>query len=183
MLHFIYTDELHPEVGSKNCLALIELANRFCLPRLITLVEDRVVTELQRMLDKNLDAPSIGLRLLERCQMHNADQLADYCLWLLTIKYNEICHNNGKLLRSLHPENQAYLNRNRWPPVWFVKEYDYYQRSKRELEWSKTPKSMKRDSSGCFCFSSKSKANRIDLVVKNTQTHYDGLSYKSVGVL
>lgn len=55
--------------------------------------------------------------------MHNADQLADWCLYHIAVNYNEICRKTPKLLRNLHPENQAYLNRNRWPPVWLV---DYH---------------------------------------------------------
>lgn len=55
-------------------------------------------------------------------QVHNADQLADWCLYYIAISYNEICRKNLKLLRNLHPENQAYLNRNRWPPIWYVRQ-------------------------------------------------------------
>ena len=32
-----------------------------------------------------------------------------------------------KVLRSLHPENQASLNLNRWPPIWYLyKDYKSY---------------------------------------------------------
>lgn len=33
-----------------------------------------------------------------------------------------------------HPENQEYFERHRWPPVWYLKEEDHYQRVKRERE-------------------------------------------------
>lgn len=32
------------------------------------------------------------------------------------------------------PDNQAYFERHRWPPVWYLKEEDHYQRVKRERE-------------------------------------------------
>lgn len=34
-----------------------------------------------------------------------------------------------------HPsENQAHFERHRWPPVWYLKEEDHYQRAKKERE-------------------------------------------------
>lgn len=160
MLYYIYSDHLIDSVSHKNCLPLIELANQLCLFRLISLVEERIITELVQM-EMHSDINAIVLKLLEPSQMHNADQLSDFCLYQIAVSYNEICHNNMKLLRSLHPENQAYLNSNRWPPVWFLKEHDYFERCVREREWNENPKSFKRHkmNSGCFCFS-KSKTNR-----------------------
>ncbi|XP_017486414.1 PREDICTED: rho-related BTB domain-containing protein 2-like [Rhagoletis zephyria] len=160
MLYYIYSDHLIDSVSHKNCLPLIELANQLCLFRLISLVEERIITELVQM-EMHSDINAIVLKLLEPAQMHNADQLSDFCLYQIAVSYNEICHNNSKLLRSLHPENQAYLNRNRWPPVWYLKERDYFERCVREREWSENPKSFKRHkmNSGCFCFS-KSKSSR-----------------------
>lgn len=32
------------------------------------------------------------------------------------------------------PDNQEYFERHRWPPVWYLKEEDHYQRVKRERE-------------------------------------------------
>lgn len=52
--------------------------------------------------------------------MHNAEQLVEWCLTCLATNYNHVCHKHTKQLRALHPENQAYLNRHRWPPVWSV---------------------------------------------------------------
>lgn len=34
----------------------------------------------------------------------------------------------------LSPDNQEYFERHRWPPVWYLKEEDHYQRVKRERE-------------------------------------------------
>ena len=51
-------------------------------------------------------------------QLHNAHQLAEWCLAYLSQNYNHICRKYPKILRSLHPENQAALNLYRWPPVW-----------------------------------------------------------------
>lgn len=183
-LYYIYTDMLIDTVSHKNCLQLIELANRFCLTRLVALIEERVINELRQM-ELHSDISPIVLKLLEACQIHNADQLSEYCLYQITIRYNDICHNHMKLLRSLHPENQAYLNRNRWPPVWYLKEFDYFERCVREREWSENPKSFKRRkmSSGCFCFTTKSRPNRRSLRAASHNSPYSGLTYKIIGIM
>ncbi|UYV78139.1 RHOBTB1 [Cordylochernes scorpioides] len=156
LLTYLYCDELEEGVGPQNCLALIALANRLCLPRLVALVEQRVSQELLQAADSTEQA----LRLLEPCQrelcicpqLHNADQLADWFLYHIAINYNDICRKSPKLLRNLHPENQAYLNRK---PLASHLEFDFYERCMRERLWQeKPPKLFKRQhNNGCLCFS------------------------------
>ena len=105
-------------------------------------------------------ATEVILSLLEPCQIHNADQLTDFCLHHISVNYRDITHKQSKILRSLHPENQAYLNKNRWPPIWFQKELDFYERCVREREWNeKSGKGVKRHrmNSVCLCFSRKAR--------------------------
>ncbi|XP_054167490.1 rho-related BTB domain-containing protein 1-like isoform X2 [Oppia nitens] len=160
MLYYLYTDGLDTSITHTNCLPVLELANRLCLSRLVALIENHIINELTRISESG-DITEIVLRLLEPSQIHNADQLSEYCLHQIAIHYNEICHKNTKLLRSLHPENQAYLNRNRWPPVWYLKEFDYFERCVRERQWQEKPKGLKRHrlNSGCLCFSVKNRRN------------------------
>lgn len=139
VLFYLYTDTVPESIVHRNCMPLIELANRFCLSRLIALVETKIIEELESSPHES-ESNSIVLRLLEPCQLHNADQLSDYCLYRISVHYNDICHVHSKLLRALQPENQAYLNRNRWPPVWFLKEFDYYERCVREQQWKHSNK-------------------------------------------
>jgi hypothetical protein len=42
--------------------------------------------------------------------------------------------NHGQSLPPLPADNQEYFERHRWPPVWYLKEEDHYQRVKRERE-------------------------------------------------
>ena len=58
------------------------------------------------------------LKIVYYLQVHNAEQLSDWCLSYLSQNYNSICRKFPKVLRGLHPENQAALNVNRWPPIW-----------------------------------------------------------------
>lgn len=153
LLTFLYTDDIKP-VSSTRCLDLIELANRLCLTRLINLIEKSVIDELNKLTTvENTDVIQPCLRLLETCKLHNADQLADWCMIHLCVNYNKLCKMSPKLLRNLHPENQDYLMENRWPPVWYLKDSDYYLR--RITERQKEDKVMfKRGSSHgrCLCF-------------------------------
>ncbi|XP_046383343.1 rho-related BTB domain-containing protein 1 isoform X2 [Ischnura elegans] len=181
LLTYLYTDEIPafpPSSTPQHCLDLLELANRLCLPRLVHLVERNVVNQMEaRIAASNASNPGNGgdtplempgntdvvedcLCLVEPCKLHNADQLADWCMSYLCSNYNKICKTSPKLLKSLHPDNQAYLSEHRWPPVWYLKDYDYYQKCALEREKEEKPlKSLKRsrNNSGCLCFTGKSR--------------------------
>ncbi|XP_054917253.1 rho-related BTB domain-containing protein 1 isoform X2 [Dermacentor andersoni] len=201
LLTYLYQDSLCNEVNASNCLELVKLADQLCLPRLVALIEERVVQELNETdryasakeeptLQKNssnvykkaseslesngeaqskkplgsserltnspekagddsqkvagvpkdvMDVSEVALQLLEPCQIHNADQLADWCLYRIATTYKKVLQNNLKRLRNLHPQNQAYLNRNRWPPAWYIKEDEFYQRTIREQSNNERP--------------------------------------------
>lgn len=65
LLCFVYTDEI-PAITPDKCLNLLELANRMCLPRLLNLVECRVVESLTRLSQtENPEATEQCLKLLE----------------------------------------------------------------------------------------------------------------------
>uniref|UniRef100_T1JMP0 BTB domain-containing protein n=1 Tax=Strigamia maritima TaxID=126957 RepID=T1JMP0_STRMM len=155
LLIYLYTDNC-PQVSLADCVEVLGLANRLCLPRLISLLEKQILFELTKIIVTGGDITETTIHLLEACQMHNADQLADWCMNHIAINYNEICKKTPKLLRNLHPENQAYLNRHRWPPIWYLKEYDYYERCMMDREREEKPLKMlkrHRNNSGCLCFS------------------------------
>jgi len=166
LLYYLYTD-CAPRVSPVNCLGVMELANRLVLPRLMNLLEKRVIGELERLYSQGEDVCEHTLRILEPSQMHAADQLAEWALAFLAQNYNNICRKFPKVLRSLHPENQASLNINRWPPIWYLKDFDLYQRMVVDRERTERPKTLKRprnnvlfrNNSGCLCFSTKSRRN------------------------
>ena len=93
-------------------------------------------------------------------QIHNADQLADWCLTYLSTNYNTLCRKAPKVLKNLHPENQAYLAHQRWPPVWYLKERDYYEKyvaERQKEEGSSKALKRSRNNSGCLCFAGKTR--------------------------
>uniref|UniRef100_A0A146MA20 Rho-related BTB domain-containing protein 1 n=2 Tax=Lygus hesperus TaxID=30085 RepID=A0A146MA20_LYGHE len=165
LLCYLYCDAVGP-LSPHRCVDLLELANRLCLPRLINLVEKRVVEELVRICttNDNNDVVEICLKLLEPCKLHNADQLADWCMSHLCTNYNKLCKMSPKLLRTLHPDNQDYLMENRWPPVWYLKDFDYYDKCASEREREERVM-FKRGSNGggCLCFGSSARGATVEV--------------------
>ncbi|KAF0312619.1 Rho-related BTB domain-containing protein 2 [Amphibalanus amphitrite] len=157
LLHFMYSDTV-PAIRPQDCLPLLQLGNRLCLQRLLSLVERATAEQLQDAAADGQDCVELVLSLLEPGQLHNADQLADWCLHYLATNYDTMCKRYPKQVRALHPENQAYLNKHRWPPTWYLKDYDCYERMVRERQREENPiKPFKRTRtiSGCLCFSGK----------------------------
>lgn len=177
LLCYIYTDEI-PKISSVKCLNLLELANRLCLPRFLNLIEVRVIEDLTKISQDDMgEAVELSLTLLEpvkvkteiqnnlkhfkinlsfflSMQLHNAHQLAEWLMVHLIVNFNNIHNFCPKIFKLLHPENQEYLRENRWPPVWYLKEYDFYQRSVKEqkMEMNSGKKNYK-SNEGCLCFS------------------------------
>lgn len=65
LLCYLCTDEI-PQITTDKCLNLLEVANRLCLPRLINLIECRVVEDLTKISQNDaIDAAKNCLHLLE----------------------------------------------------------------------------------------------------------------------
>ena len=85
---------------------------------------------------------------------HNAPQLESWCLHFMSTNYNKLCKQAGKEMdKHLDEESRKYLEEHRWPPIWYLKEQDFYERSMRQYEKElvemKTKKRSKR-CGGCF---------------------------------
>ncbi|XP_023595069.1 rho-related BTB domain-containing protein 1 isoform X2 [Trichechus manatus latirostris] len=133
VLDYLYTKQLSPTLDL-DPLELIALANRFCLPHLVALAEQHAVQELTKAAMSGVGIDGEVLSYLELAQFHNAHQLAAWCLHHICTNYNSVCSKFRKEIKSKSPENQEYFERHRWPPVWYLKEEDHYQRVKRERE-------------------------------------------------
>nr|XP_034380026.1 rho-related BTB domain-containing protein 1 isoform X2 [Arvicanthis niloticus]XP_034380027.1 rho-related BTB domain-containing protein 1 isoform X2 [Arvicanthis niloticus] len=133
VLEYLYTKQLSPNLDL-DPLELIALANRFCLTHLVALVEQHAVQELTKAAVSGVAIDGEVLSYLELAQFHNANQLAAWCLHHICTNYNSVCSKFRKEIKSKSPENQEYFERHRWPPVWYLKEEDHYQRVKRERE-------------------------------------------------
>lgn len=133
VLDYLYTKQLSPNLDL-DPLELIALANRFCLPHLVALAEQHAVQELTKAAVSGVGIDGEVLSYLELAQFHNAHQLAAWCLHHICTNYNSVCSKFRKEIKSKSADNQEYFERHRWPPVWYLKEEDHYQRVKRERE-------------------------------------------------
>ena len=145
-----------------DCLGVIELADRLVLPRLVSLVEKAVIEQMTEVSGGGGDLLWEALRLVQPCQVHNATQLSGWCLSYLAHNYNTVARRFPKVLRGLLPENQATLNLNRWPPIWYLKDYDLYQRMQTEHNKSEKQTNLKRARSVCIV-SCRNKTNGASL--------------------
>ncbi|XP_071338778.1 rho related BTB domain containing 4 isoform X1 [Trachinotus anak] len=133
VLEFLYCGLLTPCPGLEP-MELIVLANRLCLPRLVALTEQHAVDDLLQLAVKGTDIDGQVLAYLELAQFHNAKQLSAWCLHHICTNYNSICRKFPKDMKAMSPENQRHFEKQRWPPVWFLKEEDRYLRSQKERE-------------------------------------------------
>lgn len=163
---FLYTDDLSPE-GHIDCLGVIEIGNRFCLPRLVKLVEASVVEELMMGASQGEDILEEVLDILEPAQLHNADSLSDWCLKYLCNHYLQLRQRYMKTFQKLNTDNVKFIEKNKWPPEWYVKELNYYDNAQNEALKSKKSRATiqqkqqfsrwQQCSNGCLCFCRRSK--------------------------
>ncbi|XP_078498810.1 rho-related BTB domain-containing protein 1 [Lissotriton helveticus] len=138
VLDYLYTRQLSPNIDL-DPLELIALANRICLPHLVALTEQHAVQELTKASMNAVDVDGEVLMYLELAQFHNAHQLAAWCLHHICTNYNSVCSKMRKEIKSKSADNQKYFEAHRWPPVWYLKEEDHYQRVKKEREKDDLP--------------------------------------------
>ncbi|KAJ8263006.1 hypothetical protein COCON_G00154630 [Conger conger] len=103
-------------------------------PRLVALTEQHAVEELLQTAITGVDIDGQVLAYLETAQFHNARQLSAWCLHHICTNYNSVCRKFPKDMKAMSPENQRHFEKQRWPPVWFLKEEDRYLRSRKERE-------------------------------------------------
>ncbi|KAK1164618.1 rho-related BTB domain-containing protein 1-like isoform X1 [Acipenser oxyrinchus oxyrinchus] len=133
VLEYLYMNQLSP-IMDLDPIELIALANRLCLPRLVALTEQYTVNDLVKAQRDGIDIDGEVLTYLELAQFHNANQLGAWCLHHICTHYNGVCAKFRKEIKSKLIENQEYFEKHRWPPVWYLKEEDHYQRVKKERE-------------------------------------------------
>ncbi|XP_055518153.1 rho-related BTB domain-containing protein 2-like [Leucoraja erinacea] len=133
VLEYLYTGQFcsSPDL---DAMELIVLANRLCLPHLVALTEQYTVCGLIEATQQGVDMDGDVLLFLDIAQFHCAHQLSEWCLHHICTNYNNVCRKFPREMKAKSPENQDYFEKHRWPPVWFLKEDDHYQRARRERD-------------------------------------------------
>ena len=93
LLHYLYTDR-RPRVTPTTAMGVIELANRMVLHRLVTLVEESVIQQLAARVEQGQDVCEEAISLLQPSQIHNAEQLSEWCLAYLSQSYSTVCRRS-----------------------------------------------------------------------------------------
>ncbi|KAG5280590.1 hypothetical protein AALO_G00061850 [Alosa alosa] len=133
VLEYLYTGVFCSR-SDLDSMELIVLANRLCLPHLVALTELYTVTLLREAAMMGVDIDGDVLLNLEVAQFHGAYQLTSWCLHHICTNYNSVCRKFPRDMKARSAENQEYFEKQRWPPVWYLKEDDHYQRARKERE-------------------------------------------------
>lgn len=129
VLEYMYTDEVSKEYqGSK--VAVMAVANFFCLPRLVALYEKLIVEEI------GLDMSNVRnvIEYLLAAEMHNATQLKSWGEHYIIIHYEKILQQNQTALELLPVKMARAMETKRWPPLWYLVENEWYVKTIKENE-------------------------------------------------
>ncbi|XP_074640911.1 rho-related BTB domain-containing protein 1-like [Tubulanus polymorphus] len=175
LLEYLYLDDCCPDFSEVDPVELIELSNRLCLPRMHSLLESMLVKHLMKAHDDGENIMEDVLALIEPAQCFNAVQLASWCLSYLCNNYQTLHNKYFKFFKMLHTDNQTYLVKNRWPPLWYLKELDYYEKRGRDEERERISQqpisSLKRQrkNSGCLCIGRRQRVNHQTTTTSNSE--------------
>lgn len=140
---FIYTNEISFDLDfGPICDDIIALADRLCLPQLVGIIEARLIDEFEQKssISMTRELHENVINALEVAQFYNAHSLAEWCIHYISTNYNDVCRK-CKPIKGLSEGNLKRIEKSRWPPVWFIKDLDAYERAckKRFIE-TKNPK-------------------------------------------
>uniref|UniRef100_A0A8C7GJ77 Rho-related BTB domain-containing protein 1 n=1 Tax=Oncorhynchus kisutch TaxID=8019 RepID=A0A8C7GJ77_ONCKI len=123
VLEYLYTGRFCSRTDL-DAMELIVLANRLCLPHLVALTELYTVTVLMEaaMMGADIDGDVYIYLIL------------GWCLHHICTNYNSVCRKFPRDMKAKSTNNQDYFEKHRWPPVWFLKEDDHYQRARKERD-------------------------------------------------
>ncbi|CAD7005909.1 unnamed protein product [Ceratitis capitata] len=130
------------------------IGESLCLPRLLNLVECRVIEDLT-MISQSETNETVDhcLKLLEPVKLHNAHQLAEWCMSYLCVNYNIFVNSHSKASkRCIRIIRSIYVNIVGHQLV--LKDFDYYQRCINEMnkELKNSRRDSRSDDEGCLCF-------------------------------
>jgi len=98
------------------------------LSRLVTLCELYISKAVEKATAETVSKAQIDvIDLLQTAQMHNAPQLAKFCLHFLCTNY-QIMKNRAEY-KNLSSENRTHVEDNQWPPVSYLKQLEEYEKS------------------------------------------------------
>ncbi|XP_013385052.1 rho-related protein racA [Lingula anatina] len=124
-LEYLYTD--HAPIEDGDSVGIMVLADEYCQRRLVNLCELYITKEVDRSCRDNIEKSDIDvIGLLLTSQIHNAEQLANWCLHFISTNYQ--CFKNRPEFPLLQEKNLEYVEENQWPPVEYLNELREYEK-------------------------------------------------------
>lgn len=131
-LEFLYTDH-SPICESGDSVGILILANRFGLPRLVTLCELYITKEVETATSDGIEKADIDVvGLLHLAEQHNADQLVGFCRHFIASNYQPM--SKRPEFSTLEGENLEYIEANQWPPKSYLAELAVYEKAIKETD-------------------------------------------------
>jgi len=125
LLEYIYTD--HAPIATTDAVALMVLANRFGLSRLVTLCELYLTKVVEKETTNDIIKAQIDvIGLLHIAQKHNAKQLTAFLLHFVSANYQLM--KQRKEFATLEGETLKHVEANQWPPKNYLKEVAEYEK-------------------------------------------------------
>eukprot|EP01087_Luapelamoeba_hula_P022770 TRINITY_DN8241_c0_g1_i1.p1 TRINITY_DN8241_c0_g1~~TRINITY_DN8241_c0_g1_i1.p1 ORF type:complete len:756 (+),score=147.38 TRINITY_DN8241_c0_g1_i1:39-2306(+) len=126
-LEYVYTDHA-PIAESGDSVGIMILANKYGLPRLVTLCELYISKEIEAATRQDIvkaDIDVVGLLLTS--QAHNADQLSQFCLHFLSSNYQPM--SKRVEFKKITGDNKKYIEEHQWPPRAYLDQLAAYEKA------------------------------------------------------
>lgn len=104
-------------------------------------------------MEAGVDVVEMALGLIGPATLHGAKQLVEHCTWMLRVNYKDLIENNASVVETFDHRLQSELVRDRWPPVWYLKEVEIYEKALLEMNKLRPQQSWLRRSDGEACIS------------------------------
>uniref|UniRef100_A0ABM0GWV1 Rho-related protein racA-like n=1 Tax=Saccoglossus kowalevskii TaxID=10224 RepID=A0ABM0GWV1_SACKO len=123
LMEYLYSD--HSPIEDNDSVGIVVLANQFSQLRLINLCELYITKEIERSTAANIAEADIDvIGLLHSAQIHNADQLSDWCCHFISTNYMAFTQRTE--FAELDGDNLDFITKNRWPPIDYLNEVEEY---------------------------------------------------------
>jgi len=136
VLEFIYTAHA-PQVPEMEkmaqVVALLQMAAKFSLQRLVTLCELRISKLIDVAVANGIQKADVDVvGLLNMANAYNAAQLATFCRFFVSSNYGPMSKRSE--FASLSEADRAHVEEHQWPPKSYFAAVDVYQKELADFE-------------------------------------------------
>ncbi|KAK3777158.1 hypothetical protein RRG08_057607, partial [Elysia crispata] len=126
LLEYLYCDHA-PLEDCNDLIGVLKLADENCQTRLVNMCELYISKEVDRACSNRIEKAEIDVvGLLNTAKILNAKQLADFCRHFISTNYDAF--SRRKEFSALESSDRKYVQKNRWPPVSYLKELEAFEK-------------------------------------------------------